>query len=640
MGWASPPCALGLPFPYGPKEGSTVNAKDTKEAATQRRAILADRLDRVRARMSSMGVDACLVRSTDRFLNEYVPVAESARVWLTGYTGSTGEALVTADRAWLAVDGRYWLQAESELDLDRWEVVKVPLGEALDDALAQVLSGLVGGAKRLRVGFEPDRMTSVTLARFEAAVPDAAFKPLFPSPVEAARGSERPAPREPGIRAVEEALLGRSVKEKLADVAALLEDAGAEALLVQRLDEIMWLANLRGSELPFQATFRCLALATPERLFLGLDPSRVPGSVRRVRQDILFVPEAELWTLVGKKAKRKRVALDPAHTTLQARTMLEKAGTEIVERDAPLAPLRAKKNEAELGAMKRAFAAADRVVSGAIDWLNGQVSAGHHVTEAGFVDEVTRRFLDAGAVGLSFRVIAAAGQHGAFIHYGDPDPARPLVPGELMLLDTGAYFEEGYATDLTRTFLLGGPKQVPTDEQRRIYTLVLEAAVAGMTAVIPESATGAQLDALVRAPLWAEGLDYAHGTGHGVGINVHEAPPRIAPNSATRLEPGHVFSIEPGYYHPDFGGVRIENLCTVEAGPPGFLKVVPMTFCPLDARLIDPARLSAKAKAFLKTFAAMAPKGRSSAAKPSKTATSKTKAPKAATSKVTVHGEG
>jgi Xaa-Pro aminopeptidase len=569
--------------------------------------------------MKAMGVEAALVRSTDRYLNEYVPTEESARAWLTGFTGSMGEALVTPERAFLAVDGRYWLQADKEVDLESWEVVKVRMGTGLDKALLDQLAALtaeLGPKKKLDVGFEPDRLTPRALARFEDAVPKARFKPLFPSPVEAARGSERPAPAEPGIRTVDEARVGRAVREKLGDVAEVLEAAGAEALLVQRLDEIMWLANLRGSELPYQATFKTIALATPETLFLGVDPAKVPGAVRRAREPIMFVPEAELWSSVGKKAKRRRVAFDPDNNTVQAKLQLEKAGAQLVEVAAPLQPLRARKNPAELAVMKEAFREADLVVEGAIAWACDEVEAGERVTEASFAEEVTRRFHEAGAVGLSFRVISAAGKNGAHIHYGSPSKRRALEAGELVLLDTGAYFEEGYATDLTRTFLVGGKAQAATDEQRRIYTTVLKAAIAGMKAVVPVGAKGHQLDAIVRAPLWAEGLDYSHGTGHGVGINVHEFPPRIGPSSASTLEVGHVFSIEPGYYAPSFGGVRIENLCTLEPGPEGFMRVRPLTFSPLDKRLIDVKRLNADEKAFLRAFEKQRPRpGRGGAAR-------------------------
>lgn len=558
--------------------------------------------------MEAMKVDAILVRSTDRYLNEYVPKDESARVWLTGFTGSMGDALVTAEKAFLFVDGRYWLQADQEVDSQKWTVVKVRLGSGLEDALVDQLVHLAQAASpKLRVGFEPDRTTVAGLARLQRAITSSGasvtWRSLFPSPVEAARGSDRPSPQDAGVRAIDESRVGASVEDKLGQLESVLDAEHAEALVVQRLDEIMWLTNLRGRELPFQATFKCVAIATPQKIFIGIDPSKVPGHVRRVRESVLFMPEAELWTLVGKKAKRRRVAFDPDNNTVQAKEQLERVGAQLIEVAAPLQALRARKTPEELASMKDAFQKADRVVTEVIAWACEAVEEGERVTEASFADEVERRFMDAGAVGLSFRVISAAGKNAAQIHYGHPSKRRAFNKGELVLLDTGAYFEEGYATDLTRTFLVGGRKTKPTDEQRRLYTLVLKASIAGMQAVLPEGARGVQLDAIVRAPLWSEGLDYNHGTGHGVGINVHEFPPRVGPRSQTPLEEGHVFSIEPGFYTPKFGGIRIENLCTVEKGPDdGFIRVRPLTFAPLDKRLIDTKALSATEKAFLSWY--------------------------------------
>lgn len=571
-------------------------------------ATLAERLRRTRQRMDEMNVDVVVVRSTDRYLNEYVPNDESARVWLTGFTGSMGDALVTADEAFLFVDGRYWIQADAEVDLERWTVVKVGLGSGLEEALVQQLvATLRGASSKLRVGFEPDRTTVAGLERLQAAVAEAdataTWRALFPSPVEAARGSDRPGGRDPAIRAIDEGRMGATVEDKLQQVAAVLETAGADALLVQRLDEIMWLTNLRGEELPFQATFKCVAIVTPDSVSVGIDPAKVPGPVRRAREAVMFMPENELWTLVGKKARRRKVAFDPANNTVQARDQLDKVGATRVEVSVPLQPIRARKTPEELRCMQEAFRRADEVVTDVIAWACASVEAGERVTEAAFAAEVERRFLAAGARGLSFRVISAAGKNAAQIHYGHPSKRRAFKVGDLVLLDTGAYFEEGFATDLTRTFLVGGKGTKATDEQRRLYTLVLKGAIAGMQAVLPEGALGIQLDALVRAPLWAEGLDYNHGTGHGVGINVHEFPPRVGPKSQTPLEPGQVFSIEPGYYKARFGGIRIENLCTVDAGPTGFIKVRPLTFAPLDKRLIDTKRLTGPEKAFLSDYA-------------------------------------
>jgi Xaa-Pro aminopeptidase len=266
--------------------------------------------------------------------------------------------------------------------------------------------------------------------------------------------------------------------------------------------------------------------------------------------------------------------------------------------------MKAKKTSAELAHMIHAFERADGVVSRAQRWLCREVGRGNRITEVDFADKVYQLFKRSGASGLSFKVISAAGQNGAVIHYSIPSPDRVIQAGELMLLDTGAYYEGGYATDLTRTFLVGGRGTRASDEQRRIFTLVLKGAIAGMGARFPVGTHGVSIDALVRAPLWAAGYNYNHGTGHGVGINVHESPPNIASQGSYILEKGHVFSIEPGIYLPGFGGVRIENLCTVVDDPEreGWLAIVPLTFSPLDDRLIDRRLLTREERVWLKWF--------------------------------------
>ncbi|MCK6547678.1 M24 family metallopeptidase [Myxococcota bacterium] len=583
------------------------NGNGTKKRTKTGGSSLGERLARVRAEMKRDGVDVLLVRSTDRFLNEYVPLVDSTRAWLSGFTGSAGEVILTHERLYLAVDGRYWLQAEQSMDPALVEVLRVPLGTSIDETVAKTLEQLRDRAKKkLVVGFEPDRLTPSTLEWLQSKVgAKAQWVPLSPSPVERARGpvvGERPAP---GLRAIDEASVGRTVKEKLEELGAKLEAAGADALLVQRLDDIAYLANLRGTELPYQATFKSIALATKGALFIGVeDVARVPEVIRKARREITFLPENELWGLMGARKKRRKIAFDRTTCTEHARRMIEASGAKIVALDSPVGPMKAKKNAKELEVMVAAFRKADRVVDEAARWLCDEVVRGRRVTEADFADEVEARFTASGATGLSFRVISAAGKNGAIIHYSDPSPKRVVKRGELMLLDTGAYYEEGYATDLTRTFLVDGPRAKGTDKQRYYYTAVLRSAIAGMTAIVPDGARGGQLDAITRAPLWAEGLTYNHGTGHGVGINVHEFPPRIGPNAMAPLEEGFVFSIEPGVYLPSFGGIRIENLCTLEKAPkkPGFLRVVPLTFSPLDTRLIDKSMLTPAEKAWLTAY--------------------------------------
>ena len=255
--------------------------------------------------------------------------------------------------------------------------------------------------------------------------------------------------------------------------------------------------------------------------------------------------------------------------------------------------------------MADGFARADDVVKKVQAWVNRQVSAGEHVSEVAVAKRVEKTFKRSGAWGLSFRVISAAGKNGAVIHYSSTDDTTPLKKGELFLLDTGGYYEGGYATDLTRTFLIGDSQTKATDKQRELYTVTLKGAIAGMSARIPRGTTGEQLDAIVRGPIWRAGYRYGHGTGHGVGVNVHEFPPRVAPGVRAQIEEGHVFSIEPGIYIDGYGGVRIENLVTCVKDPEDdrFLRIKPLTFSPFDKRLIDKKRLNVHEQAFLKWFA-------------------------------------
>lgn len=566
---------------------------------------LAERLQALRNKMLQQGLDLYIVRGTDRFLNEYVPTAESTRVWLTGFTGSTGDALVAPDAAWLFVDGRYDLQARNEVDPALWTVERTPLGTPIERAIAERIAERARTAPHgLRVGYEPDRFSLELMERFTTWIGHAKITlvPTTPSLVEQIRGDILES--QGTLRAVDEHKLGHSVDQTIDAIATWLHEQDATAMVIQRLDEIAYLTNLRGNELPFQATFRSVAMVTPTEVILAIDPAKVPDTVRTARPRIRFVKENELTNTVAALGPGATIAVDATGTTVAMKQALEATGARVITRPSPLVTMKAKKTPEELNVMQQAFRKADRVVHHAQRWLIEQVCAGAKITEADFAQQVERMFLESGAVGLSFQVISACGENAAQAHH-PPDPERVIHRGELMLLDTGAYYTEGYATDLTRTFFVGTENDHPTAEMKKYFTLTLKAAIAGMNARIPRGANGAQLDGITRAPLWAAGYDYNHGTGHGVGINVHEFPPRVSSVSLTVLEEGQVFSIEPGLYIPGKAGVRIENLCTVVPDPedPNFLRVRTLTFSPLDQRLIDDTMLTHQERDFLAWFA-------------------------------------
>ncbi len=566
------------------------------------------RIARVRELMQAQRLDAIVVRSTDRYLNEYVPDALNNRQWLTGFTGSTGDAIVTRERAMLFVDGRYHLQAETEADTKVWTIMKQTFATGIEGAWADTLRelaqapGLRGvlaapSTSPLRVGFEPDRVSlqlhELMLKRAGTSIDWVANDPSL---VEVARGPTS----EPiaAIRSIDPYRGGGSTKEKVAAIRDWMSAQSLDALVVQKLDEVAWLTNLRGTELPYQSTFRATAIITRDTVLLVTDPSRsLPSNV----SGIDIIDENSEWTKsIARGASQARVGIDAEGGTVAMTKALERAGLTVVKSQSPVAARKAQKTEGELIAMRDAFQRADGVHARAREWCCAQVLGGQRVTEADLARKVEELFIASGAVGLSFRVIAGAGANGAVVHHPSHED-RVILPGEVVLLDAGGYYDEGYATDLTRTFWIGEKGATAPSEARHVYTHVLKASIAGMGARIPATAFGAQLDGLIRAPIWAAGYEYSHGTGHGVGINVHESPPRIASTSMMRLLPGHVFSIEPGVYLTGKLGVRIENLCTVEVDPEnaGFLRVKPLTFSPLDERLIDETFLTNEERAWL-----------------------------------------
>lgn len=586
-------------------------AMRTDPRSTSKDNPIPSRLAGLRERMRSRGVQAVLVRSTDAYLNEYVPEADSTRAWLTGFSGSMGDAVVTGDRAVLIVDGRYTLQAAREAP--EFEARTVPLGSSIEQGWLSLFEELPKQGVR-RVGIETDRLPQSLWETVSKRAGELGLEllPTVPSLIEELRQERGEVPAATGGKtwAIDPRLAGRTVRERLRLGHALFDDKKLDGLLVVALDEIAWISNLRGDHFPYQATFRATALVARDEVLLVTGGGSAPVAEAGV-SFVMNGLEGALAQLSARAAGRAlRLGFDGRGTPAHVVSSLKARGVELVDVESPYAAARTRKTKAELEHMVSAFARADEVHAKVKSWLCAAVSKGGKITEVEVCQKTEKLFGKSGAVGLSFQVLAAAGKHGAIIHYSHPDGVEPIREGELFLLDTGAFYEGGLATDLTRTFLVGAPHVKATDEQRRLFTLVLKGAIAGMRARLPVGATGEQLDALVRQPMWQAGLDYGHGTGHGVGVNVHESPPRVTIGSRVTLEPGQVFSIEPGLYLPDFGGIRIENLCTIvedsevprDGVPRKFLRVVPLTFSPLDKRLIDRSLLTAGERAFLTWF--------------------------------------
>jgi Xaa-Pro aminopeptidase len=580
---------------------------------------LRERLASFRKVMGESHIDLALVRSTDDYLNEYVPANESRRVYITGFAGSVGDALISKSKALLFVDGRYAIQAKREAPCFDTQVAV--LGASIEQGWLNALENLVAetrttnkDGKSVRLAIEAERIPLSLYRVLENRAKALGIELVSDLPtalVEQVRAKlEAPITQKGSSKKktlplpVPETLSGKSTKSKLLEAAPLLERAGLDAFFLVALDDIAWLANHRGKDFPYSATFKARALALKDKLYINLD-----GDTKLTAQsgNLVFATHDEMLAALKSAAKERapRVGIDATTTPFAIREALRAQGADVIEAPNPYQHAKSIKNPTELLHMRESFARADNVVYKMQRWINRCVASGEHITEADVATRGRKEFMRSGAQELSFTPICGAGPNGAVIHYGTPDAHTPLKAGELFLLDTGALYEGGYATDLTRTFLLGGKNVKATDEQRTYFTLVLKGAIAGMCARFPKGTGGMQLDAIVRDPMWRAGLNFPHGTGHGVGINVHEFPPRISPAANVLLEVGQVFSIEPGLYLEGELGIRIENLCTLVEDKEriGFLRVLPLTFAPLDKRLIDAKMLTPAEKKFLDYYA-------------------------------------
>lgn len=558
-------------------------------------------LQQIRALLKNYGAQAVLIRSTDRYFNEYVPEHLSPRAFISKFTGSVGDLIITPTSAHLFVDGRYALQAKNQaLDF----IVHVcEHNQSIENSwLAYVKENLGPGQKII---YDPntldlklfEKLASLCEVLGAHAVADgqALIAQVFdPKPDDLKSSS---------IKHALAGFTGLSTEEKLQKIARIMHETAISGFLAVKLDDIAWMLNLRGSAFPFQRTFPGLACVLPDKIILGLAPGYRPETP--LGPSVHLVLESQLIQILKTKAHSHFImGIDASETSKAQEQALRALDIQVKRITNPIASLKAVKNGQELLHMRESFKKADHVVYQTQAFVKQSYSQGQPLSEGQIDDYLKAEFTRSGASELSFRPICAGGKNGAIIHYGTPNREQKVEAGSLFLLDTGAYYEGGYATDLTRTFLLGGEKSPAQKWQKEMFTLVLKASIRGLSARFRRGICGQQLDAMVRQPLWQAGVDYAHGTGHGVGINVHEFPPRIGPSSTTPLIEGQVFSIEPGLYFENLGGVRIENLVTVVADPDHaqFLRILPLTFCPFDEALIDHSMLDSSDQAFLDYF--------------------------------------
>jgi Xaa-Pro aminopeptidase len=552
--------------------------------------------------MAQKNLDAMYISSFDPFLNEYVPLYDNHRFYLTNFTGSTAEVLVPAHgKVRLYVDGRYHEQADLEVDHDEIEVVKgKPDASIGGDLLSDITKS---GYKR--VGYEADRTSLGFLKRLSQAAHEA----VAILPGELAKEIEfGKSPEYKEIKVVPREFRGRDTLEK---TRSIFKDDSV-AMYLTALDSIAWITNCRGYHLPYMSAFYARSLVTKEKVYVFVTPE-TPVSKEAAKEygiEFITLPFHELpkeLERIQNTLHFKTIWFDPAMINAADFSMLVKIfGAErLTEKSGGLYEWQSIKEPVEIQQIEASFKRSDKAIFNTMKWVKDSIKAGKRLTELDLYHETSKKYQEQGAKDQSFNTIAGVGPNGSIIHYGNPSDEVVIQKDDMILLDSGGYFDGGFATDTTRVFL-GSANEKADPKKMEIYTLVLKGLLACQSAVFPEGTKGMVLDGLARAPLRKKGYDYAHGTGHGVGINVHEPGVRISSISNVPMKAGQVVSIEPGIYIPGFGGVRLENIALVEKHPdfPNMLRFKSFVYIGFDPALIDMSLLNEEEKKLLEDYEA------------------------------------
>src|SRR5579862_6921375 len=562
------------------------------------RSESAGRVERLRAELARHRLDGFVVPRADRQQNEYLPASEER---LAGFTGSAGAAIVLANRAVLFVDGRYTVQAAMQVDggifaLDN--LVDRPPDQWLDQNLK---SGD-------RIGYDPWLHTVEGVERLKKACANAggSLLPVDNNPIDAL-WTNRPAPPSAAVVLRDVKFAGESAAEKLKRARIELAKLRADALVVSDPQNVAWTFNIRGSDVAHTPLTLAFALVPKEgRPALYVEGGRLDNAARRALEDIadLRAPGKLSGDLAALKGKT--VLLDQASAAEALTRLIDEAGGKPRRVADPITLMKAAKNRVEIEGTRAAHVRDGAAVARFLAWFDREAPDGK-LTEIAAVEALESFRRDTGRLkDISFPTIAGSGPNGAIVHYRVTRASdRRIGANELFLIDSGAQYEDG-TTDITRTVIVG----TPSEEMRDRFTRVLKGHIAIATAVFPAGTSGAQLDPLARLALWQAGLDFDHGTGHGVGsyLSVHEGPARISKLGTVALKRGMILSNEPGYYKTGAYGIRIENLVLVTAAPEPAGAEKPLnafetlTLAPVDRRLIDTRMLTAKERIWVDAY--------------------------------------
>ena len=564
---------------------------------TQSAARVAD----LRAELKRRGLEGYVVPRSDRQQNEYLPASEERLAWLTGFTGSAGTAIVLDDCAALFIDGRYTVQASTQVDSNIFSLEHMaehPPEQWLEQNLKN------GG----KLGYDPWLHTSEQAEKLKKACAIAGAELLaVDGNLIDALWRDRPTPPTGAVSVRELKLAGEASPDKLQRVRTEMKKFRADALLVSDPQNVAWVFNIRGTDVTHTPLALAFALIPTEgRPSLYIDIAKLSNNVRHTLEEFTDIRAPDDLSGDLSKLKDKTVRLDQASAADAFTRLLADSGGKPRRGADPIALLKATKNHAEIVGTRAAHKRDGAAVAHFLAWFDKEAPSGK-LTEIDTVEALETFRRETGALkDISFPTIAGAGPNGAIVHYRVTRASnRHIGRNELFLIDSGAQYEDG-TTDITRTIVVGEP----SEEMRDRFTRVLKGHIAIATAVFPENTSGAQLDPFARTALWQAGLDFDHGTGHGVGsyLSVHEGPARISKLGTVVLRRGMILSNEPGYYKTAAYGIRIENLVLVIAAPEPIGAEKPLntfetlTLAPIDRRLVDAQMLTPKERAWLDSY--------------------------------------
>eukprot|EP01117_Protostelium_nocturnum_P002766 TRINITY_DN13699_c0_g1_i1.p1 TRINITY_DN13699_c0_g1~~TRINITY_DN13699_c0_g1_i1.p1 ORF type:complete len:626 (+),score=175.90 TRINITY_DN13699_c0_g1_i1:95-1972(+) len=558
------------------------------------------KLDSIRNHMKKESVSAYLIYSEDGHQSEYTPDRDKRRGFISNFHGSAGSALITNKEALLWTDGRYFLQASKELDPDHWKLMKanIPGTPTIPEWISKNL-------KNENIGFDAKLVSQFNFDGIEKELKGNGSKLVAVNDnlIDLVWSKEQPSYPSNSISIHPNSLAGTTREEKIKNLREEIKKEGVDAFVVTSLDEIAWLFNLRGSDISFNPVFIAYALVPLEgNATIYVNKSKFSPEVEaELGKEISIKPYDQIFQdVTDSSSNNKKIWLDPKRSCVALFRAVKNENL-ILSKDSPITIAKSLKTEVELEGMRQAHIRDGAALTSFFSWLEDELRAGKTLTESEAADKVDWfRSQQPDFVSLSFDTISSTGPNGAIIHYKPSSDNCSVVDiNKIYLCDSGGQYKDG-TTDVTRTLHFGEP----TSREKRCFTRVLQGHIAIDTVVFPEGTNGGQLDPMARLPLWKEGLDYMHGTGHGVGafLNVHEGPQGIHFRETafkTAFKAGMTITNEPGYYEDGNFGIRIENvLITKEASTPNnfagkkYLCFENITFAPIQTKMVDVSIMS------------------------------------------------